>query len=183
MNSYLNLHFKLTAMRETAAASGTDGPRVMICGSQNTGKTTVVRTLASYATRVGSQPLVVNTDPREGMLSLPGTLSASVLASVLDIEAVDGWGTTPTSGPNQVPVKLPLVFCYGKSTPTEAPDQYRELVSRIAGTATSRFSQDSDVRSSGIMVDTPAVDEKNQAETDLLVHVAEEFSGESHPPL
>ncbi|KAL2760311.1 hypothetical protein ACRALDRAFT_1053919 [Sodiomyces alcalophilus JCM 7366] len=176
MNSYLNLHFKLTAMRETAAAVGTDGPRVMICGTHNTGKTSVARTLASYATRVGFQPLLVNTDPKEGMLSLPGTLSASVLASVLDMEAVDGWGTTPTSGPNQVPVKLPLVFFYGRSSPTEAPDQYRELVSRMAGTTTSRFSQDSGVRSSGIIVDTPAVDEESQADTDLLVHTAEELS-------
>ncbi|ROT42185.1 Clp1 protein [Sodiomyces alkalinus F11] len=176
MNSYLNLHFKLTAMRETAAAGGTDGPRVLICGSHNTGKTSVARTLASYATRVGFQPLVVNADPKEGMLALPGTLSASVLASVLDIEAVDGWGTTPTSGPNQVPVKLPLVFFYGRASPTEAPDQYRELVTRLAGTATSRFSHDSSVRSSGIIVDTPAVDEKSRAETDLLVHIAEEFS-------
>ncbi|KAG7106265.1 mRNA cleavage and polyadenylation factor CLP1 like protein [Verticillium longisporum] len=176
MNSYLNLHFKLHALRQHAAAAKAEGPRVMICGPPNTGKTSVARTLTSYATRLEGQPLMVNMDPKEGMLSLPGTLSASALASILDIEAVDGWGTTPTSGPSQVPVKLPLAFYYGRTSPADDPKKYLELVSRLAGSVTSRFTQDPDVKSSGLIIDTPSMDEKSKANMDVLVHIAEELS-------
>ncbi|KAG7152522.1 mRNA cleavage and polyadenylation factor CLP1 like protein [Verticillium longisporum] len=110
------------------------------------------------------------------MLSLPGTLSASALASILDIEAVDGWGTTPTSGPSQVPVKLPLAFYYGRTSPAEDPKKYLELVSRLAGSVTSRFTQDPDVKSSGMIIDTPSTDEKSKASMDVLMHIAEELS-------
>ncbi|OLN95718.1 mRNA cleavage and polyadenylation factor CLP1 [Colletotrichum chlorophyti] len=175
-NSHLNLHFQLTAMRQRAATERREGPRIAICGPPATGKTSLARTLASYATRVGAQPLVVNTDPKEGMLSLPGTLSASVVGTVLDIEAVDGWGTTPTSGPSQVPVKLPLAYYYGYSSAEEDSKRYRELVSKMAATVTSRLAQDPEVKSSGMIIDTPGLNEKSQAGMDNFAHVVEELS-------
>ncbi|KAH6685790.1 Clp1 protein [Plectosphaerella plurivora] len=176
MNSYINLHFKLTALRQRAAAAGTEGPRVLVCGPSSTGKTSVARTLAGYATRNSAQPLFVNADPKEGALSLPGTIGAAVLATIQDVEAVDGWGTTPTSGPSQVPVKLPLVLYYGSERTTDRTPRYRELVSQLAGSATSRFTQDPDVKSSGMIIDTQAVSEKNPQELDNVIHVAEELS-------
>lgn len=176
-NSVLNLHFQLTAMRQRAAAERREGPRIAVCGPPTTGKTSLTRTLTSYAARVGAQPLVVNTDPKEGMLSLPGTLSASVVGSLLDVEAVDGWGTTPTSGPSQVPVKLPLVYYYGHASSEEDPAKYKELVSKMAATVTSRLGQDHEVRGSGMIIDTQAVTETNQVGMENFVHVVEELSG------
>ncbi|KAK1621929.1 pre-mRNA cleavage complex II protein Clp1 [Colletotrichum phormii] len=175
-NSVLNLHFQLTAMRQRAAAERREGPRIAVCGPPTTGKTSLTRTLTSYAARVGAQPLVVNTDPKEGMLSLPGTLSASVVGSLLDVEAVDGWGTTPTSGPSQVPVKLPLVYYYGHASSEEDPAKYKELVSKMAATVTSRLGQDPEVKGSGMIIDTPAVTETNQVVMENFVHVVEELS-------
>ncbi|KAK1580172.1 pre-mRNA cleavage complex II protein Clp1 [Colletotrichum navitas] len=175
-NSVLNLHFQLTAMRQRAAAERREGPRVAVCGPPASGKTSLARTLASYAARVGAQPLVVNADPKEGMLSLPGTLTASVVATVLDIEAVDGWGTTPTSGPSQVPVKLPLVYYYGHAAADEDQRKYQELVSKMAAAVTSRFGHDPEVKSSGIIIDTPAVSEKSSVGIDILAHVVDELS-------
>lgn len=182
LNSYLNLHWKLTALRQRAAAARTEGPRVLVCGPPAAGKTTVVRTLTSLATRLGGQPVVVNTDPKEGMLSMPGTLSACVLATILDVEAIDGWGTTPTSGPSQVPVKLPLVYYYGASQPSERVSKYRELVSQLASSVSSRFTQDPDAKSSGLIIDTPGLEEKNKDDFDNIVHTAEELSGLSALP-
>ncbi|KAI3536686.1 pre-mRNA cleavage complex II protein Clp1 [Colletotrichum filicis] len=175
-NSVLNLHFQLTAMRQRAAAERREGPRIAVCGPPTTGKTSLTRTLTSYAARVGAQPLVVNTDPKEGMLSLPGTLSASVVGSLLDVEAVDGWGTTPTSGPSQVPVKLPLVYYYGHASSAEDPAKYKELVSKMAATVTSRLGQDPEVKGSGMIIDTQAVTETNQVGMENFVHVVEELS-------
>jgi polyribonucleotide 5'-hydroxyl-kinase len=180
-NSHLNLHGQLNDMRQAAAREGREGPRVLITGGVNTGKTTLARTLTSYATRQGYQPLVVNADPKEGLLSLPGTLSASVLATVMDPEAVDGWGSTPTSGPSSVPVKLPLVFYYGLESPEEDPDFYRELVSKLAGSVSGRLSEDESVKSSGVIIDGTGLPEQTKDGFDLVAHIVDEFSS-WYPP-
>ncbi|KAK9441620.1 pre-mRNA cleavage complex II protein Clp1 [Metarhizium brunneum] len=175
-NAHVNLHARLNEMRTAAVYERREGPRVLIAGPPTTGKTTLVRTLASYATRQGFEPIVVNADPKEGMLSLPGTLSASVFATVMDPEAVDGWGTTPTSGPSTVPVKLPLVYYYGRNLPDDDPEFYRELTSKIAGTVSGRLSEDEAVRSSGVIVDSMGVSEKSKIGEDLLAHIVDELS-------
>lgn len=175
-NAHVNLHARLNEMRNTAARERREGPRVLIAGPPTTGKTTLARTLTSYATRQGFEPIVVNADPKEGMLSLPGTLSASVFATVMDPEAVDGWGTTPTSGPSTVPVKLPLVYYYGRNSPEDDPEFYRELTSKIAGTVSGRLSEDEGVKSSGVIVDSMGVSEKSKIGEDLLAHVVDELS-------
>lgn len=182
-NSHLNLHGQLNDMRQAAARDGREGPRVLITGGVNTGKTTLARTLTSYATRQGYQPLVVNADPKEGLLSLPGTLSASVLATVMDPEAVDGWGSTPTSGPSSVPVKLPLVFYYGLESPEEDPDFYRELVSKLAGSVSGRLNEDENVKNSGVIIDGTGLPEQTKDGFDLVAHIVDEFSSlYSHEP-
>lgn len=178
-NVHVNLHGQLNDMRQKAAREGTEGPRVLIVGPADVGKTTVARTLTSYATRQGYQPLVVNANPKEGMLSLPGTLSASVLATVLDVEAVDGWGSTPTSGPSSVPVKLPLVFYYGRASPDEDPDFFRELMSKLAGSVSARLSEDEDVKSSGVIIDGMGLPEQSKDGYELVAHIVDEFSGTS----
>lgn len=175
-NALLNLHTKLNDMREAAGREGREGPRILVTGEKSSGKTTVARTLTSYATRQGYQPLVVNLDPAEGFLTLPGSLSASVCATILDPEAVDGWGSTPTSGPSSVPVKLPLVQHYGRQTPEEDPDGYREVTSRLAGSVSGRLSEDQEVRRSGVILDGTTVGEKDEG-IDMLAHVVDEFSG------
>jgi polyribonucleotide 5'-hydroxyl-kinase len=69
-NALLNLHAKLNGLRDAAGRDGREGPRVLITGEGSAGKTTVARTLVSYATRQAYQPLVVNMDPAEGMFAL-----------------------------------------------------------------------------------------------------------------
>lgn len=178
-SSYLNLHGELDKQRTNAAMQRREGPRVLVAGPKYSGKTTLVRTLTSYATRGGAQPIVVNMDPSDGMLSLPGSLSASVFATVMDPEAADGWGSTPTSGPSSVPVKLPLVYCFGKETPEDDAEFYRELTSRLASSVSGRLSEDADVKSSGVLVDSMGIDETSQAGLDLLAHIVDEFSSKS----
>ncbi|EGR45441.1 uncharacterized protein TRIREDRAFT_23190 [Trichoderma reesei QM6a] len=174
--SHINLHARLSDMRVDATRQRREGPRVLVVGPPNSGKTTLVKTLTSYATRQGYQVITVNADPREGMLSLAGTLSASVFATVMDPEAVDGWGSTPTSGPSTVPVKLPMVFHYGRESPEEDEDFYRELVARLAGAVSGRLSEDEEVRGSGVIVDSMGISEGGQVGMDLVAHIVDEFS-------
>lgn len=87
MAAYANIHFALEAMRVRALepqgqSTGTppyerDGergepPRVLILGPENSGKTTIAKILANYATRAGQEwrPMLVNTDPGEVQFTL-----------------------------------------------------------------------------------------------------------------
>lgn len=176
----MNLHGHLNELRAAARRDRREGPRVLIAGPPSAGKSTVARTVTSYATRQGFQPLVVNMDPREGMLTLAGSLSAAVFATVMDPEAFEGWGSTPTSGPSSVPVKLPLVHYYGRENAEEEPEFYRELTARLAGTVSSRLSEDEDVKTSGVILDSMGISGEDQEGTELLAHIVDEFSGLWH---
>ncbi|KAI0847521.1 Clp1-domain-containing protein [Daldinia vernicosa] len=173
MVSYLNLHFKLEALRTAADKTRQMGPRILVMGPPNSGKTSLVKMLTGWATRMGRQPLVVNTDCREGMLALPGSLSAAVFSTIIDITT--DWGNTPSSGPSAVPVKLPLVYNYGLGQPEENMRLYKRLLSRLAVTATSRLTEDPDVKTAGLLIDTGGVN-VSKGGYDHIAHIVAEFS-------
>ncbi|KAK0721706.1 Pre-mRNA cleavage complex II protein Clp1-domain-containing protein [Lasiosphaeria miniovina] len=181
MVSYLNLHFELQAQRKAAANAtrrNRPGPRVMVCGPQNSGKTSLVRMLAALSTKMGGQPLVANLDPGEGLLSLPGTVSAAVFGNVMDIEEPAGGfgvGSTPSSGPSAVPVKLPIVYYFGREKVQDDVALWKDLTSKLASSVRAKFSEDDEVRSAGLVLDTP-VATTNQSDIDSLVHAAREFA-------
>ncbi|KAH8680524.1 Pre-mRNA cleavage complex II protein Clp1-domain-containing protein [Xylariales sp. PMI_506] len=174
--SYLNLHMKLEGMRAAAARTKSPeamGPRVMVVGPGSSGKTSLAKMLTGWATRGGGQPMVVNTDTTQGMLSLPGTVSAAVFATLVDVTTE--WGGTPSSGPAAVPVKLPLAYYYGLAAPEDNLPLYRGLVGRLATAATSRLAEDPEVRATGMIIDTGAVSTA-KPDYDILAHIAAEFS-------
>ncbi|KAJ5159928.1 mRNA cleavage and polyadenylation factor clp1 [Penicillium canariense] len=176
MIEYSNMHFALESMRQEAQGSGKDGPRVLLLGPDNAGKTSLAKILTAYATKVGGQPLVVNLDPTEGMLSVPGTLTATAFRTMLDIE--DGWGSSPMSGPSPVPVKLPLVYSYPLPNPLDAEGSvYRPIVSRLALSVTGRLAEDEEVRETGIIVDTPGILSSGKpGSLELINHIVTEFA-------
>jgi polyribonucleotide 5'-hydroxyl-kinase len=65
MASYANLHFTLEKLRQHAEDENSQGPRVLILGSEDAGKTSLAKILTSYATRQGRQPLLVGLDPKQ----------------------------------------------------------------------------------------------------------------------
>ena len=176
MTDYANVHFALETMREEAVAAGSDGPRVLILGPENAGKTTLTKILTGYATKMDRQPLVVNLDPAEGMLSIPGALSATAFRSMIDVE--EGWGSSPMSGPSPVPVKLPLVYFYGLPSPTDGDAVlYKSLVSRLALGVSGRMADEKDAKEAGVIIDTPGSISQGKAGEDLIHHIVTEFSG------
>ncbi|KAK0744042.1 Pre-mRNA cleavage complex II protein Clp1-domain-containing protein [Schizothecium vesticola] len=201
LNVHINLHWGLDEMRKEARdrGRGAQGPRVLICGPSNTGKTSLVRTLTGLATRMGHeprrqasqqyggssaeqssgwQPIVVNLGPREGLLSLPGTLSAAVYGAMMDVEEpAGGFGITsaPTSGPSPVPVKTPIVYYYGREKVEEDPAHWKDLTGKLASSVRAKIKEDETVRTSGVLIDAPAV-EFAQGGLELLVHAVNEFA-------
>jgi polyribonucleotide 5'-hydroxyl-kinase len=180
MVGIMNLHLELHSRRQKAAAtkrSAPPGPRVMVCGAADSGKTSMVRMLAALATKMGSQPLVANVDPSQGLLSLPGTLSAAVFASRMDVEEpAGGFGvcSTHSSGPSAVPVKLPVVYYFGRAKVEEDVSLWRDLAGKLASSVRAKLSEDDTVRAAGLLLDTPAVWEND---VERLVHAAKEFAG------
>jgi len=176
MVSYVNTHFALEKLRDDAKQTGGEGPRVLIVGPTNAGKTSLVKLLTAYAIRMGRQPMVINTDSREGILSIPGSLTATPFASIIDVE--QGWGSSPTSGPSPVPVKLPLCYYYGLPSPEDNTKLYKPVLTRLALAATSRLTDDQDIKQTGMIIDTPGVISQGKGGYDLISHIVSEFSGQ-----
>jgi hypothetical protein len=170
-----NAHFALEALRDRSIQNGDMGPRVLVVGPENAGKTTLVRTLTSYAVKTGRQPIVVNLDPRQGMLSVPGALTAAAFSSIVDVE--EGWGTSPISGPSPIPVKMPLVYHYGLKDADEGK-LFKPLVTRMALAVTSRCQVDKAIRQSGFIIDSPgAISQGKAGVYENIEHIISEFSG------
>ncbi|KAI9683588.1 MAG: Cleavage polyadenylation factor subunit clp1 [Trizodia sp. TS-e1964] len=174
MESYVNTHFALEKLRRHAATHGTDGPRVMVVGPENSGKTSLVKILTSYATKLGRQPLVVNLDPKEAMMSIPGTLTATSFSSIIDVE--EGWGSSPTSGPSLVPVKLPLVYNFGYPMPEDDPKLFKPIATRLALAVTSRLLDDQAAKVSGCIIDTSGQISQGKDGYNIIKHLVSEFS-------
>lgn len=178
MVSYANLHFALERQRDEATSSGRDGPRVLILGPEDAGKTSLVKLLTAYATRSGRQPLAVNLDPKEGLLSIPGSLSAAAFSSTIDVE--EGWGSSPTNGPSPIPVKLPLVYYYGQANPDAHPGIYKPIVRRLALAVLSRLQEDGEAKASGCLIDTPGAISQGKGGYEIVQHIVSEFQGMRH---
>ena len=176
MVQYLNTHFALEKIREEASKSANHGPRVLVVGPNNSGKTSLVKMLTAYAIKMGRHPLVVNTDSREGLLSIPGTLTATPFSSIIDVE--DGWGSSPTSGPGPVPVKLPLCYYYGLASPEDNTKLFKPVVTRLALAAIGRLAEDPPFKETGMIIDTPGVISQGKGNYELVAHIISEFSGQ-----
>ena len=181
MTSYMNLHFALEKIREEASSQGRNGPSIVVVGPENAGKTSLVKLLTAYATRSGRQPVAVNLDTKQSMLSIPGTVSATTFSSIVDME--EGWGSSPTSGPTLVPVKLPLVYYLGLANPEEKTSVYKSIITRLALAVMNRLQDDQEVKSSGCIIDTPGIISQGKGGYEVIQHVVSEFSGKLLPML
>ena len=142
MISYVNTHVQLEAKRDVALANNSNGPRILVVGSPDQGKSTLSRILASYAVRLDRTPILIDLDCGEGSFSIPGTIAALPLEkSCLSIE-------------DPMASCAPLVYFYGHPNPQENTPLFQQLISILAARVSERMARDLDTRSSGIIINT-----------------------------
>mmetsp|Transcript_11477 Transcript_11477/g.10406 ORF Transcript_11477/g.10406 Transcript_11477/m.10406 type:complete len:440 (+) Transcript_11477:13-1332(+) len=159
--AYVNTHSQLEARRDIALANQDYGPRVLVVGDADNGKSTTVRTLASYAARLDRVPIVVDLDVGQNNISIPGTVSAvQIDKSSINIEEVFSHN-------------MPLVYYFGHVTPNENIELYKLLVDILFSNIKERMNNDLDTKSSGIIVNTCGwVDGVGY---DLILHIIKSF--------
>lgn len=186
MTEYTNLHFALETMRDASTTTSTTntslgGPRVLVVGPKDSGKTSLIKTLTSYATRLSRSPLLINLDPSSPLLCLPGSISAAVFGTgaTLDVEdaASGGWGTSPLlGGPHPTPIKTPLVYHYGFQGAEEWVEGFKSVTGKLALAATGRWSEQEETRRSGMLVDVGGSACTGKNDYEVLRFVVSEFS-------
>ncbi|EDO18343.1 hypothetical protein Kpol_1013p14 [Vanderwaltozyma polyspora DSM 70294] len=181
-----NLHFSLEKMR----AASFDGPKVMIVGGSNTGKTALARTLCSYAIKYKSyQPMFINLNPEEGIFSVAGCLTATPISDILDVQSTI-WGHSMTSGATMLHSKQPLVKTFGLEHIKENQDLYLATLKQLSEVVKLRLQNDVLVHRSGCIIDTPPISVMDDDLTELTttfkefnVNVVILLSDEQEDPL
>lgn len=138
--AYVNTHAQLEAMRDEAMVSNTVGPRVLVVGPSESGKSSLAKVLVSYATKLGRTPLWVDLDPNDNAISVPGTLAAVPMAG----ESV---GVEPfaTGG---IPIgTTPLVLFHGSTT--LQPELFKAQVTALAAKTQQRFENPQSASAAG----------------------------------
>lgn len=143
MPSYLNAHDALEARRALAAeaaassassaavdpccprrkgqrggSAATEGPRAIVVGPTNAGKSTICKILLNYAVRGGWRPTFLDLDVGQGALAPPGCLAATPVDAPLAADA---------AAPD-----APLAFFFGSASPADNLELFRFMVAKMA---------------------------------------------------
>ncbi|CAK4033763.1 mRNA cleavage and polyadenylation factor CLP1 [Lecanosticta acicola] len=168
---WLNVHGMLGARRDQ---SNGDGPRVLVVGPDFVGKSSLVRSLASWGVRNGHAPTVLNLDPREGLLAPAASLTVVTCDSQMDVDT--GLGIGPMSGPTVTPVRIPLIYSFPFASPTEKPEVFKHVTTRMAVSVMSKLEERPAAKRSGLIIDTPGSLNDPKSNYDLISHLVSEFS-------
>jgi hypothetical protein len=150
MRDCVNLAGVIEQKRQRAEEMGTDPPRVLITGSENSGKSTLALFLSNFALRRHRRPIYVELDPgslstHRQLPSVPGMLSAIHLdnsAYELNNEPVhpnrinlhkniDQGAPAPHLNPNY-PIGRAINFWYGHMDWQAEKDVYWKCIAQIA---------------------------------------------------
>lgn len=145
MVSYFNLHSALEQRRTVAMATESGGPRLLVAGPANVGKSSLCRILINYATRLQRRPLYVDLDVGDGALAAPCTVSIAAIDHPVD-----------TSGRF---VRPPLMLHYGHMNPNTNPKLFDRVIEQAAGAVEERTAVDRNICTSGLIVNTSGLNQ------------------------
>eukprot|EP01041_Mallomonas_annulata_P001478 gene1477-2841_t len=142
MVAYVNTHVQLEARRDVALANSENGPRILIVGRTDCGKSTMSRIITAYAVRLDRTPIYVDIDVGQGSVTIPGAICAVPLdKSCLSVE--EGFS-----------LATPLVYFFGHISPRDNVELYKYFISSLASRVNERLDKDMDARASGVIINT-----------------------------
>ncbi|KAI9637324.1 Pre-mRNA cleavage complex II protein Clp1-domain-containing protein [Dioszegia hungarica] len=172
----------------------TRGPRVMVLGPPNSGKTTVVKNLVNMAlgSGMGWSPGVIGLDPSSPSNLIPGSLSLSTPVHPIPTHHLaHPLGSPPGSvAANTLSGDVSTMgWWYGHVEPsTKGMDLWMKVVDEMAGRWKERCDKDPNAMASGLIMDTSsafAVPTLGTRKTEpksrysLVLHAAEAFEIET----
>lgn len=166
MVSYVNVNAVLEGRRNHAKASpskdsdASQGPRVIVVGPTDSGKSTLSRMLLSWAAKLGWKPTFVDLDIGQGAITIPGCIAATPIE--LPIDPVEG-----------IPLEMPLVYFFGHATPSNNVELYKVLVKELAQMLERQFNGNAESRAAGMVINTMGWIEGVGYE--LLLHAIDTF--------
>ncbi|CAF2275608.1 BnaA04g11670D [Brassica napus] len=146
MVSYLSIHNSLQVQRHRVTSSTRDyvssqGPRVIIVGDTDSGKSTLAKMLLSWAAKDGCKPTFVDLNIGQSSITIPGTIAATSVEMPVD----------PVEG---LPLHKALVHYFGHNTATNNVRLYKYLVEELARELEEEFAINAESRRSGMVIDT-----------------------------
>ncbi|CAA84329.1 Protein clpf-1 [Caenorhabditis elegans] len=144
---YLNIHAAMEEVRkkrEEQAAGNSNkakGPRLLLVGPTDVGKTTVSRILCNYSVRQGRTPIFVELDVGQNSVSVPGTVAAVLVQKTADV--IDGFER------NQ-----PIVFNFGHTSPSANLSLYEALFKEMATTLNAQIQENDEAKIGGMIINT-----------------------------
>lgn len=141
MSQYLNVHDTLDARRTKAKATSGEGPRTVVVGPTDSGKSTLCKILLNYGVRAGWSPVFAELDIGQGTVAVPGCIAATPVEAPIDIE-------------EGLPIDAPLVYYYGHVSSSDNPTLYRHLVERLADILDKRAQADPVARAAGMVINS-----------------------------
>eukprot|EP01100_Stratorugosa_tubuloviscum_P010033 TRINITY_DN4252_c0_g1_i1.p1 TRINITY_DN4252_c0_g1~~TRINITY_DN4252_c0_g1_i1.p1 ORF type:complete len:456 (-),score=160.93 TRINITY_DN4252_c0_g1_i1:146-1513(-) len=141
MKSYLSIHATLEQIRTTIQTQSTMGPIVMVVGPTDTGKSSLCKSLCSWAARSGKKPIFIDLDVGQNSITVPGMMAAVHIDKPIDIRE----GLTNNQS---------LVYFYGHASLSENEKLYKINIHNLARDIYHTCQLKPDVKNSGIIINT-----------------------------
>jgi len=174
MVQYLNVSFAIEGLRRKAEERENQvdnqgnpldarGPRVMVVGGTDVGKTTLCRLLLNYGVRLGRRPVFIDLDVGQQSIGIPGSIGALMVERPAD--PVEGFD-----------MKAPIVYHYGHTTPNANFKLYSALITRIQDLYNNKCHYNQKVHHSGCIINTCGW--VNRKGYDTLLETAKTFEAD-----
>ena len=149
-NVYLNFHASLEKIRANAN-NDNRGPRLMVCGNESVGKTTLCRILSNYAARKYRKVILIDANVAMNDICLPGSIAALIVTKPYEI--VEGWDI----------FEDPLIYSFGHLSPVENLKLYSLQLNNLAELVNIRSENDPDVFAGGCIINMSGVSKSDDS--------------------